>query len=99
MDDRYDELIRSKIKRAKKAGFSVSESDMSPALFDFQRYIVQDIPACMISLATTTGQWRRQGSSITPKSRFGQILCWSGHGPILSVSCIIKCSQTRLIQA
>ena len=37
----YNQFLESKIKRYENAGFEVSESDLNPNLFDFQKYIVK----------------------------------------------------------
>ena len=37
----YNQFLESKIKRYENAGFEVSESDLNPNLFDFQKHIVK----------------------------------------------------------
>lgn len=41
MELTYDDFIKSKIKRITDSGFEVSESDINPLCFDFQKYIIK----------------------------------------------------------
>jgi superfamily II DNA or RNA helicase len=41
MNQKYEDFLKSKITKVSQSGFDISESELNPALFDFQKHIVK----------------------------------------------------------